>query len=611
MLRPLAKFVVIVGMSGVLGAGLGGLARPAMVMQPARPQPALQVQQSTSVTQQIAGRAPERMSAVDAVSGLPDALDLVLVADDLARARTGRVGEAAVRLLTDNGAFQDVDAAWSALATQLGWSRAEAFDAIMGRRVVLVSRSTPTKSQTQTQQSTSEYTRQWAMLCDVSISTELRLKDKLRVATRSIDQGHRILSVESGAFELTSHRRQDTEGSDAVTLVLAPSGDGALFDDLVAGLAKPSAAPLGGRSVMTEAAKLGECDILLLANTTQRETPAPAGVSADTATPISNEPWSHFVCVAAKHEREDQTAWRAKVLMREPELGRSLAGVPSSSTDVFDAMSPGSLMTIVQPVMLPRTAQVAEAAQTAGQSAKPLPLEAITRDAVAKLLPGAKLAELVPEDGRIALSLKTIGRGDQQVVGTLALELASVSAAAPVIDAAMARTIGSVERSLGVTTPAPMDFQGVAPSACRTVRVVPPENSPIRVLVTEPIAVSWQFGKDDHAGAREQTGREPGEPRGWCLMTSTTVPEGSAFSAAEVSRSAGRTLLSRSSRGEVARWLFLASFRPAELNAVIPAAVPDLRGVRTALRGLEVLSLRAQVTEASDIAGEVYVRMVP
>src|SRR5438477_394605 len=64
--------------------------------------------------------------------------------------------------------------------------------------------------------------RTWAILSEVAPETERRLFDRLQAAPRAIDAGHQILSIEKGAYELTSHA--GTTRTSLRTIVLGPAG---------------------------------------------------------------------------------------------------------------------------------------------------------------------------------------------------------------------------------------------------------------------------------------------------------------------------------------------------------------------------------------------------
>lgn len=188
----------------------------------------------------------------EAAAMAPADLDMLICVQDAGELRRSEMGGAAgamVELALGEG---ETARAWTALAEQLGWSREEAFDRLLGSRVALVVRGLPTEEQPEF--------GSWALLSEVSLDTEKRLRERLRVAPRAIVAGHTVLSVEGGAYELTAERR-----AKHATLILAPSDRNALFDELIPLLAKGPATPLSATTEFAEVRALGGGQMLFFA----------------------------------------------------------------------------------------------------------------------------------------------------------------------------------------------------------------------------------------------------------------------------------------------------------------------------------------------------------
>lgn len=164
---------------------------------------------------------PARADIYDAARLVPDNVTLLVVIDDAAGLRASELGPPAEALAQALSDFVETSEAWGRLAARLDLSNAGAFDALLGRRALLASRTRADGS------------GEWALISRVTRATEDRLRLRLRPAPRAVVAGLPVLSVENGRFEMVVSR-----GDPESTLVIAPSSNPGLFDEIVASLAK-------------------------------------------------------------------------------------------------------------------------------------------------------------------------------------------------------------------------------------------------------------------------------------------------------------------------------------------------------------------------------------
>lgn len=558
------------------GATLAIIVAGAVALRLAQAPPAPEVPAAErAVVPPAAG--PRISGAVLAAGRLPDSVDMVLVVDKAAELRLTPLGSGLAAALGAQGSLDEVQEAWAALAKQLGYTEREALDNLLGRRLVIASRAV-----------TGDPTQQrWAVMSDVSRETERRIKDRLEAAPRSIDAGHQILSIERGRFELTSHRARPDDPAasrDSVTLVMGPAGESEMFDELVGVLAGGTSRPLAATDALARAAQAGPAEVLFLARLNARSAP-------------DRGPWSDFVVLAGRRaglgDEADRT-WTTRVLVRDSQRRLALDAVPPTSDAPFVALSGGSLLTVLQAA--PLSAVFGEGSAMGSMfAALPLPARA------------QPLAS-----GRQALSVRRVGeRG--RLACTIAVETSSVGELAGPMDASMSRGIQSVEQSLGVAAPAPRDFAGILPRAARVVDITVPEFSPLRTITTEPVSVAWSYPSVD-AG---DTPAAAAGSWGWWAVTLVQSRAGDRPTPAQVLASESAALLTEGTRvetgldGRVSRWVLLATMRPSALEALLPAAVPDFRSLRSTFRRFEAFDARLSITDEGDVQGDVTFRLLP
>ncbi len=168
----------------------------------------------------------------EVVARLPMGVDMVLAMDDGARLR-GELGEMPLMLtLSVLPGPSRIMNAWSGLAAEMGMTDAEAFDLLLGRRVVILGAGLRPDD---------ESGPRWALLSEIDPETERRLRADLGAVPRRIVQGQPVMEFEHGAFLLatSSGRLRCVPGGvfdntpASTLLLLAPAEDRALFEQLL------------------------------------------------------------------------------------------------------------------------------------------------------------------------------------------------------------------------------------------------------------------------------------------------------------------------------------------------------------------------------------------
>lgn len=155
---------------------------------------------------------------------LPRQGELIIVIDHGAVLRTTPAGRALGGAWADVSDLAPTRAAWRELAAALDLSDHEAFDALLGRRVVLVVEGLALDEPTR-----------WALLSVISHETQRRLQKRLRPTPRRTIKGAVIQSLEDGRFDLVLARRGGAHllAGDGAAMLLAPANSRDLFDRLV------------------------------------------------------------------------------------------------------------------------------------------------------------------------------------------------------------------------------------------------------------------------------------------------------------------------------------------------------------------------------------------
>lgn len=541
---------------------------------------------------EVRARVLKLEGAVAAAARMPAGADMVMVVEHAADWRNSPFGEAAVRFLIDASDTTPTRQAWTTLASELGWSESETFDRLLGRRVVLVARGFGDAE-----------TARWALLSDVSLETDERLKARLQAAQRSIDKGHQILSVEKGKYELTSHRHSAAApGGDEVTIVLGPSGRSELFDEVVGVLTRGADEPLGQREAIAVAAAAGSPEILLLARLGLNQTPSPDG-----------DRWSDFFMLSGGREVEARglrsgDRFSARVVYCDRQRREANMSISPTSDAVFRAMSPGSLLTIVQ---------AAPVQQILGDSFRMLDaMRELPLPWTAQALVGSRqVVSLRPMHAGVAREAG--GEDRPPLSGMIAIETVSPAEIAPILDGSITRFISAQEQMLGATRPPPRDFAGIMPSVTRVLPLDLPATHPVRLFIADPLTLSWSYpaSRQRRTTVEGQTLATGG---GWWVMSLApelpgmeSLPEQSHNSA--IACLAATEVGGRRVPNEERRWVWQASAKPAELERRLPAALllPDVGGFRSAMRRFADLRMELQINRTGDIQGDLNAKLAP
>ncbi len=544
-------------------------------------------------------------SGAEGVAGflatLPDDIDLAVVVERGSAIRASPWGDAAAKFLGDAGTMGEMTAAWDGLATQLGWSRNEAFDRLLGGRVAVVSKGVG-----------DAHDRRWALLSDVSVETEQRLKERLLAAPRAIVEGHQILTLENGAYELATHRWPNgtkgnkggggkvAGGTERVTLVLGPTGKGELFDDLLRRLTPPAKA----------AGTLASLDVIAQARDAERlagvDAPMVMFIGALGTDAGAGGAWGDFILLSGQPVLDDATGrggatWRSRVVVRQRARREELLGIEPTSDAAFRALSSGSLVAVVQNAPLPEVIGSWARFTTIG-ALLPLPDE-------------AKKA-MAPHQAMSCRAVEPEGR----VSCTFAFRSPDTCGLAKTLDGPIAAWISRVEKQLGVERPAARDYAGLAPNAVRVAPFADGAESAVGLISSKPLIVSWVYPSwavgggwaSSRSGRRAAWTRVPGW---WVVNVSQAAKAGDGVpTAGEIIRSdANAALVSGGGGGggEMARWVWLATARPGAVERLLPDVVPDASGFRSAMRRLDRLDMRLRITDAGDVQGDLDVRLVP
>jgi hypothetical protein len=540
----------------------------------------------------IGVRALAGAGAPEAVGELPAGVDTVLVVQEASRIRSSPPGQAAMAALGAEGVLGAITPQWEMFARELGYGEQEAFDRLLGGRVVFASGPVPGGGGGG---GAGGGARAWVVLTDVSPETDQRLKKRLEVAPRGVVRGHQILSIERGRFELTSHRRDGRAGERTVTLVIGPGvvanpalggGRSALFDEMIGVLAGGGG---GGQGAVDLRGTVLH----------RRLTAIPPAIDADVLVALrldgaggAQEPWASFALVwGAIGGVQDGAAApdggrsiSAGLMLRDPARAAELAQTPVSGDAEFRRLSDVLDLAVVQ---------------RAGIDALVAPLATPAVAGVLKLLGRIDgLKNELPEAARALV-------GDRRAIGLsaanatrpvilLGLESTDRRAMAPLADAAVAEFVGMQERGGGYAGPMPTDFGGVSPGA---VRVMPARlragSDPLPLILGGPTVAAWAFPGGDAGG------------RGWFAL----AVMGDEADAEERAGPCIAALGVDPAVGVRDRWLWLGWMRPRVVEKAVPALLLPSAGVRSGMRALEAVELRVSATADGELMGRLRVEI--
>lgn len=166
------------------------------------------------------------------VARLPTSVDLALAVDNGAALRRELGTMPLMLTLASQPRPEAVFEAWSELAGALGMTDTEAFDLLLGQRMILAGSEL---------QYGDRGGSRWALLSEIDPSTERTLREKLGAVPRRIVNGQVVLEFEHGSFLMaTSSGRLRCAASGAfestpasALLLLAPAEDRLFFEQLL------------------------------------------------------------------------------------------------------------------------------------------------------------------------------------------------------------------------------------------------------------------------------------------------------------------------------------------------------------------------------------------
>lgn len=359
----------------------------------------------------------------EAARYLPADLDLAVAVEDASRWRGGVLGPTFSSLADSAARSADLDQAWARLATTLKMTGGEAFDALLGRRVLFVQRG-----------GRDGVPPSWALVCEVDRGVERQLTQRLDAAPRRLEGGRAAYSLEGGRYWLAVA----PHGAGA-TILLGPSSAPVLFDELWPRLGEQGAAVPEPRTLADLRAMQPDAQAWMLARTKR---PEPDG--------------HEWLGVSAMAQGQ-------KVLLDASVRGKRLEscaqGAQAWSRSAFDTVSSGALLAI---------------AEQQGGADKETPWSLL--HAAARALP--PIAPLRKGGGpglfgpRAVLVLR---EGDDGVSFAAAVETRDVDEAAKIGDSsvtvAMAMLATASGRSVQPGDAATTDLGGAFPEAVRSIDV--------------------------------------------------------------------------------------------------------------------------------------------
>lgn len=490
-----------------------------------------------------------------AAAALPAQAEVALVLDGASRIRTSLAGESIRGALADSGLLEESDRAWEGLARVLGLRRDDAFDALLGRRVILVMTGIRPG-----------IASQWAVVSQVSPEIERRLRAGLGAAPRQVVGGQPILSVENGRYELASAVFKDAgaspllkEGGPAepvALMLLAPAGHNALFDAMLPLIqGRAAGEPFG--ATLQPASAHGAADGLVIARL----------LSADGRS-------DRYAAVAlhagADTWKADTIAWPANLWL--PGIGAGpVAGL---SRPVFDALSRDALVSVVG---------------TLGTDGPPR--ELITLAGTAAHLAWPDGLDALPA-GSAILTVHS-GEGDSGdpfgLAVSVAVQVRDVEASAKTCDRAVARSLSAAGRDGAA------DFGGFLPGAIRTAEV--------GVGPGRTSTIAWTFQPDAQP-------RIPDAPRsGWWVMA--LGPTGKAPSCSiSIVRRTTTALTAPDGKADPRRRISLGIVRPARAVEFVLRGADIPSGPFALVRAIDSAEWDAWI-EGDTIRAESTVRFSP
>jgi hypothetical protein len=150
---------------------------------------------------------------IESTKMVPADVGFFVAVDHPTELRVGLVGGFALAVVDSVAGFVQTFDAWDRLAKELGWTGAEAFDALLGTRVVFAAKTVTEEERAADQAAgPGPSLGAWVLMSQVTDATAQRLTQRLKPMPRELVAGTPVLSVENGRFLLGLARRDAVEG---------------------------------------------------------------------------------------------------------------------------------------------------------------------------------------------------------------------------------------------------------------------------------------------------------------------------------------------------------------------------------------------------------------
>lgn len=367
-------------------------------------------------------------------SRVPDNVDALVIVERASELGDGAAGVTLTNLLTAIVPPATTMDAWRALAGELRLPPDQAFDALLGNRVIFIAR----------QGQNGDY--EWAFESEVDAGVARKLLERLGAKPQAIQHNKAIAIIENGRFQITSERR-----GECATLLFSPTHSGALFGDLLARMSNRGLPSLAAVQGFTEASKAAPMDAHAFLFLRHFEAP---------------DEWMGLA--ASVHGDVVKASITATVCEED------LPTTPFSVAQ-WKALSRGRMVAIVEPL-----------------KALDLPISW----ALGRLGEGRLEALSLPIDGRIAITIDEAANGGLAL--SVALETPDVDRLAAVGDSVVAGVAGQIAAAnrTGVSTETFSTLGGLFPEAARTIELTArdaegrPQRSP---LGAEDFLLTWSY----------------------------------------------------------------------------------------------------------------------
>ena len=481
-----------------------------------------------------ASAAAPAVGLIEDVAWLPADVDFVLAVRDMARVRAMPLGQGAAALIRTGiligGAGQsETLKAWRSLAQTLGFDEDEAFTALLGERFICATRER------------ADGASDWVMYSKTSAKIARLVRERLDVAPREIKHDRVLMSLEGGAYRLSSLIQ-----GDEAWLMLAPTDRDGLFQQIANNNGEPGWAPLGAAVPVREIRSLGDGELVLYMTLGAED--------------------CHGWLGAVAGVRGDTVMFR---LMSDP--GKPLPAVEPWPTTMFDELRDGALLTHIE--RLPTGEEVRAIDQEHGASGS-------AWDNARKLLEiphrmlGQELKLILGHRLAIAAHAKP-GGGLSLGIG---LEASDVKALATPGDAAIRSIVDSI-RKIYDAHEAEFEFVGRLPRAKRRITLEPSQKGGWLPPFGKALSVIWSF--------RDTLGHAPA---GWWVVGS----DEQAFDRCARALTGGDV---PDEGAETAPWLMLMEAHPAAIiESLRTGGVPFPEGLK-GLEAVETIRMRTWISD--------------